>query len=108
SNPEIFVELQIGYDGSETLADQIGLVGLEALQGQPVFLGETGHGRHAEFIGRPEDANGDLAAIGDEEFLDRHRFQSDEESAMSRMARRGLMFSADYFCPRCPARCDMS
>ena len=41
---DIFGDLQIGLDRAESLADQVGLVGLEAVQRQLVFLGKDGDG----------------------------------------------------------------
>src|SRR5690606_39417449 len=71
----IFFDLKIGLNWAEALADQIGLVGLEPVQRQLVFFGKDGNGLEAELICRTEDTNGDLAAIGDEDFLDWHRLQ---------------------------------
>ena len=58
-------------------ANQIGLVSLEPVQRKAVFVGIDRHGPHTEFVGGTKDANGDFAAIGDEEFFDGfHRFVS--------------------------------
>ena len=69
---DIFVDLQIGLDRAETLADQIGFVGLEPVKRQLVLLGEDTDGLDAEFIGGAKHPNGDFTAIGDENFRDRH------------------------------------
>ena len=61
---------QIGADGRQAFADQIGLIGLEAVQRKLVFFGIDRDGFLAHLIGRPHDANGNFAAIGDEDFLE--------------------------------------
>src|SRR5690606_26390812 len=69
---DIFVDLQIGLDRTLAPADQISLVRLEAVQRQLVLFGITGNGPQTELIGRTEHPDGDLAAIGDKDFADRH------------------------------------
>ena len=69
---DIFVNLQIGLDRPLALADQIGLVGLEPVQGEFVFFGKHRHRLEPQLIGGAEDADGNFAAIGDENFLDGH------------------------------------
>ena len=67
-----FVDLQIASTGPRcALADQIGLVGLEAVQRQLVLFGIDGDGLDAELVGGAEHADGDFAAVGDEDLLDR-------------------------------------
>ena len=61
-------DVEIGADGTFAFADDIRLVRLEAVNGEPVFLRIDGDGAQAEFSRRAEDANGDLAAVGDEQF----------------------------------------
>ena len=61
--------VQIRADRPLAFADQIGLVRLEAMHREPVFLGVNGHRAQAQFRGRAEDADGDFAAIGDEQFF---------------------------------------
>ena len=73
---DIFIDLQIGFDRAFALADQIGLVGLEAVQRQFVFFGIDRNSLQTEFVGRAKHTDGDFAAIGDEDFLDWHRFKS--------------------------------
>ena len=53
-------------------ADLIGLVGLEAVEGELVLLGEDGDRLDAEFGRGAEDADGDLGTVGDEDLADRH------------------------------------
>ena len=55
--------VEIGLHWALAFAHEVGFVGLEAVQGQAVFLGVNGDGAQAEFVGRAQDANGDLAAI---------------------------------------------
>ena len=63
-------DVEVGADRLAGLADAIGLVGLEAVQGEAVFVRVDGDGADAEFVGRAKDANGDLAAVGDEQLAD--------------------------------------
>ncbi len=72
------VDIQIGVDGALALADQVALVGLEAVQGEAVFLRIDGDRSHAQFGGGAKHANGDFAPIGDKQTFDltaffRHR-----------------------------------
>ena len=60
------VDREIRLDRPEPLADPVGLVGLEAVQAELVLLGEDRDGRHAELVRGARDADGDLAAVGDE------------------------------------------
>ena len=64
------VDVEVGADRLAGLAHQIGLVGLEAVQGEPILVGVDRDGADAEFVRRPENADRDFAAIGDEEFGD--------------------------------------
>jgi hypothetical protein len=57
------IHVEIGFHRTLALADQVGFIGLEAVQGEPVFLRVDGDGAQAEFIGRAQDADGDFAAI---------------------------------------------
>ena len=62
-------DVEVGFDRAFALADQVGLVGLEAVQGEAVFLRVDGDGAQAEFVGGAQDADGDFAAVQCEEFL---------------------------------------
>ena len=64
-------DVEVRADRLAGLADPIGLVGLEAVQGEAVLVGVDRDGADAEFVGRAEDADGDLAAVGDEQLLER-------------------------------------
>ena len=61
-------DVEIGTDRAFAFADDIGLIRLEAVDGEPVFLRVNGDGAQAEFRRGAEDADGDLAAVGDEQF----------------------------------------
>jgi hypothetical protein len=61
---------QIGGKRSEPLADLIGLVGLEAVEGELVLFSEDRDGLQSELIGGPEDADRDLGPIGDKDLAD--------------------------------------
>ena len=63
-------DAEVGPHGRHPLADPVGLVGLEAVQAQLVFLGKDRDGFLAHLIGGAHDANGDLAAVGDEDLLE--------------------------------------
>ncbi len=63
---------QIGLDRTQALADLIGLVGLEPVEGELVFLGKDRDGADAELVGGAEDADRDLRSVGDENLGDGH------------------------------------
>ncbi len=53
-------------------ANQVRLVRLEAMNGQPVLLRVNRHGPQPKLRGRAENANGNLAPIGDKQFTRQH------------------------------------
>ncbi len=63
-------DVQIGPNRLARLADQVGFVGFEAMQGVAVFVRIDGHRANAQFVGGAKHPNGDFAAIGDEQFAD--------------------------------------
>ena len=65
------VDVEIGADRLARLADAVGLVGLEAVQGEAVLVGVDGDGADAQLVGRAKDADGDLAAVGDQQLANR-------------------------------------
>ena len=81
------LDVEVGADRLAGPADEIGFVGLEAVEGEAVFVGIDGHGPHAEFVGGAKHADRDLAAVGHQQLLDRtHRktsFQSPSERKLS-------------------------
>jgi hypothetical protein len=74
-----FVDGEIGVDGAERFVqmraatDQIGLIGLEAVQRQLVLFGVDSDGLKIEFIGGAEDADRDFRAVGGQKPFDRTR-----------------------------------
>ena len=48
------------------LADLVGLVGLDPVDGVAVLVGEDGDGPRAELVRGPERPNRDLPAVGDQ------------------------------------------
>ena len=66
-DPDDLLDRQIGGDRAQALADPVGLVGLEPVQTQLVLLGKDGDGLVAHLVGRAHDANGDFAAVGDQD-----------------------------------------
>ena len=62
-------DVEIRLDGAFALADQVGFVGLEAMQAQPVFLRINGDGAQAEFVCGAQNADGDFAAVGCQELF---------------------------------------
>ncbi len=61
------VDVEIGADRFAGLADAVRLIGLEAVQRKPVLMREDGDRADAQFVRRAEDANSDLAAVGNEQ-----------------------------------------
>jgi hypothetical protein len=57
-------DIQVGGDGFLAGAHQIGLVGLETVQGKAIFIGKNGDGTDTHLAGRAQDADGDFTAIG--------------------------------------------
>ena len=58
------VDVQVSLDRLLARTDEIGLVSLEAMEGEPVLVGEHGDGANAQFGGSAQHADRDLAAIG--------------------------------------------
>ncbi len=65
-----FIDAEVGVDRSLALADQISLVGFVAMQRQLILLGIDRHRADAELRAGPEDADGDLAAVGRHDLLE--------------------------------------
>src|SRR5437899_525534 len=57
-------DVEIGPDRLARAADQIGLVGLEAVQREAVLVAVDGHGADSQLVGAAEYADGNLAAVG--------------------------------------------
>ena len=60
-------DVEIRADRPLALADDIGFVGLEAVHRVAVLLRVDRDGSHAKLGGCAKDADGDFAAVGDEE-----------------------------------------
>ena len=58
---------EVGGDRAEAFADAVGLVGLEAVQRELVLLGEDRDRPLAHLVRGAHDADGDLAAVGDQD-----------------------------------------
>ena len=56
-------DVEIGLNGSESLADLIGFVGLEAVEAEAVFAGIDGYRAQPEFGRRPHDADRNLTTV---------------------------------------------
>jgi len=64
------VDGQIGLHRPQPLADEPGFIGLEAVQGELVLARIDGDAGDAQLAGGADDADGDLAAVGDEQLAD--------------------------------------
>ena len=62
-------DIQVGLYRTFALADEVGLVRLEAVQRKAVFFGIDGDGAQAQFVGGAQNANSDFAAIQCKEFI---------------------------------------
>jgi hypothetical protein len=60
--------VEIRADRPFAFADDVRLVRLEAMDGEAIFLRIDRDGAQAEFGRRAKDADGDFAAVGDEQF----------------------------------------
>ena len=65
------LDIEIGADRLARFADTIGLVRLEAVQGEAVLVGVDRDRADAQLMGRAEHADGDFAAIGDQQLANR-------------------------------------
>jgi hypothetical protein len=61
------LDVEVGGDGFLAFADEIGLIGLEAMQREAVFRGIDGHRADVHFGCGTHHADGYLAAVGDED-----------------------------------------
>ena len=66
-NLDNLVAGQVRTDGRvlAALADEVGLVGLLPVHAQTVLIAEDGDGVQGQLVGGAEDADRDLAAVGD-------------------------------------------
>ena len=63
------VHVQIGLNRTFACADQVGFIGLEAMQAQPIFLRIDRDGSQAQLGGRAKDTDGDLTTVQREQFF---------------------------------------
>ena len=66
-------DVQIGTQRRLVLADQVGFVGLDAEQAVDVLVGVHRHGVQTQVVAGPENADGDLAAVGGQNFVELFR-----------------------------------
>ena len=66
-DPDDLGDVEVGAHRMPRLADLVGLVGLQAVQGVAVLVREDGDGLRAELVGGAERPDGDLAAVGDQD-----------------------------------------
>ena len=63
-------DIEIGADRLAGLTDRVGLVRLQPMQGEPVFVGVNADRPDAQLVSGPEDPDGNLTAIRDEKSRD--------------------------------------
>ena len=63
--PDDPLHVEVRLHRSLALADEVGFVGLVPVEREAVLFGVHGHGLFAQFRARAEDADGDLAPVGD-------------------------------------------
>lgn len=64
------VNVEVGLQGLPALAYQVALVGLEAVQRQPILARVDGHGTDTHLRGGAHYADGDFGAVGDQDGFD--------------------------------------
>ena len=79
-------EVAVGTAGA---ADADGFVGQLHLEGLAVGLGVNGESLDAEFAAGAHDAQGDFAAVGDEDILNHGRGEEDEGRTLETSAASG-------------------
>ena len=62
------LDVEVGRDGALAAADDVGLVGLEAVGAEAVLIGVDGDRPEPELGAGSKDADGDFAAVGDQKF----------------------------------------
>ena len=84
------VDVEIRADRLAGLADLIGFVGLEAVQGVAIFVRVDGDRADAQLVGRAKHADGDFAAIGDQQLANSLCHKSGRPSQRLEHASSGL------------------
>ena len=67
---DYLVDGEVGAQGAEVFADEVGLVGLGAEEVHHILFGVDGEGADVEVVAGAEDADGDLAAVGGHDFFE--------------------------------------
>ena len=80
-DPDHLVDVEIGLERALAAADLVGLVGLEPVQRELVLVGVDRDRPDAELGRGPEDPDGDLGAVGDEQTADAAGSELDHASA---------------------------
>ena len=62
-------DVEVRAQGLAGRADAVGLVGLEAVQSEAVFVSVNRDGANAQLMRGAEDANGDFAAVGNHQLF---------------------------------------
>ncbi len=57
------IGVEVGFYGAFALADHVGLVGFETVEGEAVLLGIDSDGSQSQFIRGAENADSDFAAV---------------------------------------------
>ena len=68
--PDHARNIEIGLDRPFAFANEIGLVGLEAVKREAIFTGVDCDGAEAQLSCRAKHANGNLAPVGDQKLAD--------------------------------------
>ncbi len=60
-------DIQVSRDGFLSGPHPVGLVGLESVQGEAIFVGKNGNCTDAHLAGRAQNTDGDFTAVGDKQ-----------------------------------------
>jgi len=85
-------DVQVGF-GCRGRADADGFVGQRQVHQFPIRGGVNRHGLDAQFLAGTQDAQGDLAAVGDQDFFQRRSFQHRRLLAVQTMVNSGWSYS---------------
>ncbi len=70
------IDAQISLYGALAITDQIGLIRLISMQGNPVFFGKDSNGFDTELDTGPKNPNGNLATISYHDLIETLYFHS--------------------------------
>ena len=95
------LDIEIGADRLARFADAVGLVRLEAVQGEAVLMRIDRNRADAQLVRRAEDADGDFAAVGDQQLANRpnrrlrhNRHQTSSRGKLPHISRRASAISS--------------